>query len=95
MTEKRYLTERLERILAVIKGAGSATNTEIAESLSMKYRAVQRATCKLEEEGYIVGRVNSYGGVYSNVSWSEARVLTRGRAQACELVNRMFLMFAD
>jgi DNA-binding MarR family transcriptional regulator len=69
MAEKHYMTERLERILGAIAVAGPLTNTEIAASLCMKYRAVQRATCKLAEQGYIMGQFNSYGRCFSNVSW--------------------------
>jgi predicted ArsR family transcriptional regulator len=69
MAENRYTIERSKRILELIEQVGPMTNMDIAASLGLKYRTVQRSTYKLAQEGLITGYINSFGGVYSNVSW--------------------------
>jgi hypothetical protein len=73
--DKSYTTERLNLIFEFIRTHGPQTNGQIADFLHLSYRSVQLATCQLEKEGLIKGTVNSFGGVYSNVSW---RVTSHG-----------------
>lgn len=69
MAESHRIIERTKVITGLIELHPLLTNAEIAERLLLPYRAVQRITCKLANDGVIVGYVNSYGGWYSNVGW--------------------------
>jgi hypothetical protein len=69
MAQHHNTVARSTSILELLEQVGPLTNREIAEALCLKYRAVQRTTCKLALDGYISGVVDSYGRFYSNVSW--------------------------
>lgn len=68
MTGEELYAGRAEWVLCAVENEPS-TNMELAKSLCLTYRIVQRVTKRLEKEGLIQGHVNQWG-VRSNTTWS-------------------------